>query len=245
MRHRSEPAAAVRPEHRHWPGSMAGWAPVAVSRRPAHPPCGDRVLSMIPWRRSIRSVGSDPDYRFTLANERTFLAWLRTGLALVAGAVALASLVPDLGPVLVRNALTIALLAPRGDRHDRCIPAVGPSRTSVAGEPAAAYRPAPRAGSRRDDLDRDRHRRAGPAARRRWTMNETATSCRIPAPRRSEPRSPGSAPGSPLPWSAPCWSTSARRGIRCHRGRVCWSWPSVRWPRCWSPRCVTRRRCGR
>ncbi len=66
---------------------------------------------MIPWRRSIRSVGSDPDYRFTLANERTFLAWLRTGLALVAGAVALASLVPDLGPVLVRNALTIALLA--------------------------------------------------------------------------------------------------------------------------------------
>ena len=25
-----------------------------------------------------------PDYRFTLANERTLLAWLRTGLALVA-----------------------------------------------------------------------------------------------------------------------------------------------------------------
>jgi putative membrane protein len=66
---------------------------------------------MSTWRRSIRSVGSDPDYRFTLANERTFLAWLRTGLALVAGAVALASLVPDLGPVLIRNALTFALLA--------------------------------------------------------------------------------------------------------------------------------------
>ncbi|TMV64048.1 DUF202 domain-containing protein [Thioclava sp. BHET1] len=32
----------------------------------------------------------EPDYRFTLANERTFLAWVRTALALLAGAVALA-----------------------------------------------------------------------------------------------------------------------------------------------------------
>jgi len=37
------------------------------------------------WKRE----GSDPDYRFSLANERTFLAWLRTALALLAGAVAL------------------------------------------------------------------------------------------------------------------------------------------------------------
>ena len=33
--------------------------------------------------------GSDPDYRFSLANERTFLAWQRTALGLVAGGVAL------------------------------------------------------------------------------------------------------------------------------------------------------------
>jgi putative membrane protein len=32
--------------------------------------------------------GDEPDYRFTLANERTFLAWIRTALALLAGGVA-------------------------------------------------------------------------------------------------------------------------------------------------------------
>ena len=34
--------------------------------------------------------GDRPDYRFSLANERTFLAWLRTGLALVGGGLAVA-----------------------------------------------------------------------------------------------------------------------------------------------------------
>ena len=32
-----------------------------------------------------RRVGSEPDYRFTLANERSYLAWTRTALALAAG----------------------------------------------------------------------------------------------------------------------------------------------------------------
>lgn len=39
--------------------------------------------------------GREPDYRFTLANERTFLAWVRTALALLAGAVALVHVVPS------------------------------------------------------------------------------------------------------------------------------------------------------
>ncbi|WP_246081956.1 YidH family protein [Nocardioides litoris] len=34
-------------------------------------------------------VGVEPDPRYLLANERTFLAWVRTTLAVVAGAVAL------------------------------------------------------------------------------------------------------------------------------------------------------------
>ena len=33
--------------------------------------------------------GSEPDYRFSLANERTFLSWIRTALALLAAGVLL------------------------------------------------------------------------------------------------------------------------------------------------------------
>ena len=36
----------------------------------------------------LRDVGRDPDPRFTLANERTFLAWNRTALALIGGGLA-------------------------------------------------------------------------------------------------------------------------------------------------------------
>jgi putative membrane protein len=35
----------------------------------------------------------EPDYRFTLANERTFLAWMRTSMALLAGGLAARELV--------------------------------------------------------------------------------------------------------------------------------------------------------
>ena len=39
---------------------------------------------------------SEPDTRFTYANERTFLAWNRTALALIATGVAATQLLPDL-----------------------------------------------------------------------------------------------------------------------------------------------------
>ncbi|MFJ8696568.1 YidH family protein [Streptomyces roseolilacinus] len=44
----------------------------------------------------VREEGGTPDYRFSLANERTFLAWLRTGLALVGGGFAVDQFLPDL-----------------------------------------------------------------------------------------------------------------------------------------------------
>ena len=45
--------------------------------------------------RNPTDVGKDPDYRFTLANERTFLAWIRTALALSAGGLAALTILDD------------------------------------------------------------------------------------------------------------------------------------------------------
>ncbi len=51
----------------------------------------------------------EPDYRFTLANERTFLAWIRTALAMLAAGIAVVQLLPDLGPRPVRLAAGLLL----------------------------------------------------------------------------------------------------------------------------------------
>ena len=61
--------------------------------------------------RAVYAVGTDPDPRFSMANERTLLAWLRTSLAFVAagiGAVALSELIGD--EPLVRVAAVVACL---------------------------------------------------------------------------------------------------------------------------------------
>jgi putative membrane protein len=44
------------------------------------------------WPGSVYREGVEPDPRFTFANERTFLAWLRTSLALVVAGVAVDAL---------------------------------------------------------------------------------------------------------------------------------------------------------
>ena len=69
--------------------------------------------------RWVYDEGSDPDPRFSLANERTSLAWIRTSLALVAGGVGLTSVatvadLPSLLDVVAAVAcLTGGLLAVR------------------------------------------------------------------------------------------------------------------------------------
>ncbi len=53
--------------------------------------------------------GSEPDYRFSLANERTALAWFRTALALLAGSVGVAQLVPEFGRSGARIAVSVVM----------------------------------------------------------------------------------------------------------------------------------------
>ena len=60
--------------------------------------------------RSVYQVGDEPDPRFTLANERTFLAWIRTSLALLAGGIAVEAFTSDLFIPEVRKTVAILLL---------------------------------------------------------------------------------------------------------------------------------------
>jgi len=55
-------------------------------------------------------TGTRPDYRFSLANERTFLAWIRTSLAIVAGAVGIDQFASHLGSAQLRLVLSLFLL---------------------------------------------------------------------------------------------------------------------------------------
>lgn len=83
--------------------------------------------------------GEDPDPRFTLSNERTFLSWTRTALALIAAGVALeafdlpalregerrtiTALLLLLGAALAMGAFRRWLVTERAMRNKRSIPA--------------------------------------------------------------------------------------------------------------------------
>jgi putative membrane protein len=59
--------------------------------------------------RWVYGEGEEPDPRFSLANERTFLAWVRTALAMLAGGIALHALeVPSTH--WLRTLLVVALI---------------------------------------------------------------------------------------------------------------------------------------
>lgn len=67
------------------------------------------------WGRfRLDSIGEDPDYRYSLANERTFLSWIRTALALIAAGVAVVQYAPDLGPRSLRVVIGVALIVIAG-----------------------------------------------------------------------------------------------------------------------------------
>ena len=61
-------------------------------------------------RERILGGGHEPDPRFTLANERTFLSWIRTSLALVAGGVAVEALTQHIFEPQLRTVLAVVLL---------------------------------------------------------------------------------------------------------------------------------------
>jgi putative membrane protein len=67
-----------------------------------------------PRRRSsdpppLEAMGEEPDPRFTLANERTFLAWTRTTLALLAAGLAVVEFL-DSQPKAIRIAIGVPLM---------------------------------------------------------------------------------------------------------------------------------------
>jgi putative membrane protein len=82
--------------------------------------------------------GSEPDPRFSLANERTFLAWIRTSLAFIAGGIAievfadtrltaelrqgLASVLLGLGMIISAGAAIRWLRVERAMRHAAPLP---------------------------------------------------------------------------------------------------------------------------
>ncbi|MBA4021728.1 MAG: hypothetical protein C0482_05145 [Gordonia sp.] len=64
---------------------------IVSSCRPRSP--ARHVVALWTRRRKLRTPDDDlptePDYRFTLANERTFLAWIRTAMTLLAASIVL------------------------------------------------------------------------------------------------------------------------------------------------------------
>jgi len=96
------------------------------------------------WPRWLYEVGEDPDYRFSFASERTFLAWIRTALALLAAGIAMDSFnlsLPDrvqeiLAAVLVVSGMLCALSSvvrwARAERAMRLGQPLPPTRMTIA-----------------------------------------------------------------------------------------------------------------
>ncbi len=113
-------------------GLMSAGSPgVGPSPSPESRQAGDGAADSAPGTESIRPEsrapdrsepdvrGAEPDtgpvvpeldYRFTLAGERTFLAWIRTALGLLAGGVAVHELVQPFGHHDIRSVLAMCCI---------------------------------------------------------------------------------------------------------------------------------------
>jgi putative membrane protein len=65
----------------------------------------------VPVANPERMDEAEPDYRFTMANERTLLAYLRTALALDAAGLAAVQFLTEIGPHWVRMVAGVLLAA--------------------------------------------------------------------------------------------------------------------------------------
>jgi putative membrane protein len=82
-------------------------------------------------KRPVEELGPEPDVRFSYANERTFLAWNRTALALVAAGLAITSLLPEFSvpggrrligvPLIVLGAVLAVASYRRWDANERAM----------------------------------------------------------------------------------------------------------------------------
>jgi putative membrane protein len=96
-----------------------------MTQREDDPRPAPEPRSPLPTGPARAAAGADPDVRFTYANERTFLAWNRTALALVATGVAATQFLPKLQVTWGRRLLGIplillgALVAAESFRHWR------------------------------------------------------------------------------------------------------------------------------
>jgi putative membrane protein len=83
----------------------------------------DLLPARLPLRRGARQTAArlprgavvnqpqePPDHRFTLANERTLLAWIRTALALDVSGLGVLRFAPQVGPEGGREVIGIALI---------------------------------------------------------------------------------------------------------------------------------------
>ncbi|MEZ9040927.1 MULTISPECIES: YidH family protein [unclassified Vibrio] len=66
-------------------------------------------MRKVKYNANWRKTGVEPDYRFSLANERTYLAWIRTALALLAGSIALDQMATQLAHPQLKLIISMVL----------------------------------------------------------------------------------------------------------------------------------------